>query len=252
MPSPGHSSVSGELPVHVAIIMDGNGRWAAQQGLPRIAGHERGTENIRRVTNAAAEAGIDYLTLWAFSTENWSRPLEEVAGIMRLLGEALDRETMELHRQGAQLRHIGSLEGLAPDLRKSVEDAIELTKHNTRLKLTLAFDYGGRQEVVRAMQEIVRAGIPADEITEETIARHLYTCDMPDPDLVIRTSGEHRMSNFLIWQAAYAELHFSPVYWPDFGPEHLQLALDDYASRERRFGNISAEAAALTSARGSR
>ena len=177
-----HSTV----PSHVAIIMDGNGRWAANQGLPRIAGHERGTENIRRITNAAAEAGIQYLTLWAFSTENWSRPFEEVAGIMRLLGEALDRETLELHRQGAQLRHIGRLDGLAPDLRKSVEDAIELTRDNDRLVLTLAFDYGGRQEMVRAIQEIARSGIAPEEIDEETISRHLFTRDMPDPDLVIR------------------------------------------------------------------
>lgn len=242
----------GEIPAHVAIIMDGNGRWAANQGLPRIAGHERGTENIRRITNAAAEAGIQYLTLWAFSTENWSRPYEEIAGIMRLLGEALDRETLELHRQGAQLRHIGSLAGLAPDLRKSVEDAIELTRHNNRLVLTLAFDYGGRQELVRAVQQIVREGVSADDIDERVISDHLYTHDMPDPDLIIRTSGEHRMSNFLIWQAAYAELHFSPVFWPDFGPEHLEQALNDFASRERRFGNISAAAAATSADRSNR
>jgi undecaprenyl diphosphate synthase len=220
--------------------MDGNGRWAARQGLPRIAGHERGTENIRRITEAAAELGIPYLTLWAFSTENWSRPAEEVAGIMRLLGEALERETRELHRQGAQLRHIGSLNGLPPDLRHAIQDAIELTRNNTRLVLTLAFDYGGRQELVRAVQEIIREGIPADAINEGTIAQHLYTRDIPDPDLVIRTSGEYRTSNFLIWQAAYAELHFCPVFWPDFGPEHLKAALADYAQRERRFGNISA------------
>ncbi len=238
------------IPAHVAIIMDGNGRWAAKQGLPRIAGHERGTENIRRITNAAAELGIRYLTLWAFSTENWSRPYDEVAGIMRLLGEALERETMELHRQGAQLRHIGSLAGLNPDLRRAVEDAIELTRNNDRLVLTLAFDYGGRQELTRAVQEIVRTGIPADEIDEATIARHLFTHDLPDPDLVIRTSGEYRLSNFLIWQAAYAELHFSPVYWPDFGPDNLRTALDDYAGRERRFGNISAGAARIVAARG--
>ncbi len=242
----------GEIPAHVAIIMDGNGRWAANQGLPRIAGHERGTENIRRITNAAVEAGIQYLTLWAFSTENWSRPYEEIAGIMRLLGEALDRETLELHRQGAQLRHIGSLAGLAPDLRKSVEDAIELTRHNNRLVLTLAFDYGGRQELVRAVQQIVREGVSADDIDERVISDHLYTHDMPDPDLIIRTSGEHRMSNFLIWQAAYAELHFSPVFWPDFGPEHLEQALNDFASRERRFGNISAAAAATSADRSNR
>ena len=235
--------LSTDPPHHVAIIMDGNGRWAARQGLPRIAGHERGTDNIRRITSAAAELGIKYLTLWAFSTENWRRPMEEVAGIMRLLGEALDRETAELHRQGAQLRHIGSLDGLAPELRRSVEDAIELTRDNQRLVLTLAFDYGGRQEVTKAVREIVRSGVSADEIDEDLIARHLYTKDLPDPDLVIRTSGEYRMSNFLIWQAAYAELHFCPALWPDFGPEHLQEAVEDYARRERRFGQVSAKAA---------
>ncbi|CAN5635797.1 isoprenyl transferase [soil metagenome] len=233
-----------DVPRHVAIIMDGNGRWAARQGLPRIVGHERGTDNIRRITEAAAEFGIQYLTLWAFSTENWRRPAEEVSGIMRLLGEALERETLELHRQGAQLRHIGSLEGLAPDLRRAVEDAIELTQHNSRLILTLAFDYGGRQELIHAIQELIESGVVPDEVDEELIGRHLFTKDVPDPDLVIRTSGEYRMSNFLIWQAAYAELHFSPVFWPDFGPENLREAIDDYARRERRFGHVSAEAAA--------
>lgn len=243
---------AGSVPDHVAIIMDGNGRWAAKRGLPRIAGHERGTENIRRITRAAAEAGIGYLTLWAFSTENWSRPFEEVSGIMRLLGEALERETMELHQQGAQLRHIGRLDGLSPDLRQSVEDAIELTRDNTGLVLTLAFDYGGRQELVRAVQEIVRDGVPVEEIDERTIAKHLFTRDLPDPDLVIRTSGEYRLSNFLIWQAAYAELYFSQVYWPDFGPDHLQEALADYASRERRFGNLPTPAPIMEPERSAR
>jgi undecaprenyl diphosphate synthase len=232
------------LPRHVAIIMDGNGRWAARRGLPRIAGHERGTDNIRRITYAAGEIGIDYLTLWAFSTENWRRPADEIQGIMRILGEVIERETEELHRQGAQLRHIGNLEGLAPDLRQSVLNAIELTKNNDRLVLTLAFNYGGRQEVIHAVQELVRSGVPAGEIDEATLAKFLYTKDMPDPDLIIRTSGEVRMSNFLIWQAAYAELYFSPVLWPDFGPEHLREAALDFSRRERRFGHISAAAAA--------
>jgi undecaprenyl diphosphate synthase len=232
------------IPRHVAIIMDGNGRWAARRGLPRVAGHERGTDNIRRITFTAGEIGIRYLTLWAFSTENWRRPAEEIEGIMRILGEAIERETEELHRQGAQLRHIGSLEGLAPDLRQSVLDAIDLTKDNDRLILTLAFNYGGRQELVQAVREIVAAGIPATEIDEQVIAAHLYTRDTPDADLIIRTSGEYRMSNFLLWQAAYAELHFSPVLWPDFGPDELCEAVLDYSRRERRFGHISAAAAA--------
>jgi undecaprenyl diphosphate synthase len=224
------------------MIMDGNGRWAAQRGLPRIAGHERGTDNIRRITHAAGEVGIRYLTLWAFSTENWRRPADEIQGIMRILGEAIERETEELHRQGAQLRHIGSLEGLAPDLRQSVLDAIDLTKDNDRLILTLAFNYGGRQEIIHAIRTIVASGISPDEIDDDIVARHLFTCDTPDPDLIVRTSGEYRMSNFLLWQAAYAELHFTPVLWPDFGPDDLRAAVLDYSRRERRFGHISAAA----------
>jgi undecaprenyl diphosphate synthase len=235
---------SDAIPRHVAIIMDGNGRWAARQGLPRIAGHERGTENIRRITHAAGEIGIKYLTLWAFSTENWRRPADEIQGIMRILGDAIERETEELNRQGAQLRHIGSLEGLAPDLRQSVLDAIELTRNNDRLVLTLAFNYGGRQEMVQAIREIGARGIATDSIDERVIDDHLYTREIPDPDLIIRTSGEFRMSNFLIWQAAYAELHFSPVFWPDFGEEDLRAAVIDFSRRERRFGHISAAAAA--------
>ena len=232
------------IPKHVAIIMDGNGRWAARQGLPRIAGHERGTDNIRRITHAAGEIGVRYLTLWAFSTENWKRPADEIQGIMRILGEAIERETEELHRQGAQLRHIGSLDGLAPELRQSVLDAIDLTKGNDRLILTLAFNYGGRQEMIHAIRGIAAAGISPEQIDEQTIADHLYTREIPDPDLVIRTSGEYRMSNFLLWQAAYAELHFSPVLWPDFGPNELRTAVLDFSRRERRFGHISAAAAA--------
>jgi undecaprenyl diphosphate synthase len=231
-------------PRHVAIIMDGNGRWAAKRGLPRIAGHERGTDNIRRITYAAGEAGVKYLTLWAFSTENWSRPADEIQGIMRILGEVIDRETEELHRQGAQLRHIGSLQGLEPSLRQSVLDAIDRTKSNKNLVLTLAFNYGGRQELLHAVREVIRSGISPDDLQEAHLAEALYTKDLPDPDLIIRTSGEMRMSNFLLWQAAYAELYFSPVLWPDFGPDHLRDAVLDFSRRERRFGHISASAAA--------
>jgi undecaprenyl diphosphate synthase len=230
------------IPAHVAIIMDGNGRWAASRGLPRIAGHERGTDNIRRITYAAGEIGIKYLTLWAFSTENWRRPVDEVEGIMRILGEVIERETDELHRQGAQLRHIGSLDGLEPRLRRSVLEAIDLTCQNERLILTLAFNYGGRQEIVDAVRSLIAAGTAPGEVNEQLIERHLYTRDLPDPDLIIRTSGEHRMSNFLLWQAAYAELFFTPVLWPDFGPEHLQAAVIDFARRERRFGRVPSPA----------
>lgn len=234
------------VPRHVAIIMDGNGRWAAARGLPRLAGHEAGTSNIRRITQAAGELGIRYLTLWAFSTENWSRPEEEVSGIVRILGETLDRELSELHRQGAQLRHIGSLDGLPPELRDAVLDAIELTRENDRLVLTLAFDYSGRQELLVALRQIVADGIPPAEIDEATIGRYLYTNNLPDPDLIIRTSGEYRLSNFLVWQSAFSELYFSPVLWPEFGPAELEEAVRDFSRRERRFGNISAEAARMT------
>ena len=243
-PEPGPSAphLPGDGPRHVAIIMDGNGRWAAQRGLPRLAGHERGTDNIRRITRAAGELGVRYLTLWAFSTENWQRPADEVQGIMRILGQTIGRETKNLHEEGAQLRHIGSLDGLDPELRQAVLDAIELTRHNDRLILTLAFNYSGRQEIVAAVRDLVASGVTADEVDERRIAHHLFTRDLPDPDLIVRTSGEQRVSNFLLWQAAYAELFFTPVFWPDFGPDHLRAAVLDYRRRERRFGRLSAPA----------
>lgn len=227
------------IPKHVAIIMDGNGRWAARRSLPRIAGHEAGTENIRRITTRAAELGIQYLTLWAFSTENWRRPRDEVEGILRILAGAIESETEELNRQGARLHHIGSLDGLPPSLAQSVRDAIHLTRHNARIQLTLAFNYGGRAEVVHAVKRIVAEHVPVDSIDEDLISSYLYTHDMPDPDLIVRTSGEMRTSNFLIWQGAFAEYHFTDVLWPDFGPPDLDLAIADYRSRERRFGGIS-------------
>ncbi|MBA2246875.1 MAG: di-trans,poly-cis-decaprenylcistransferase [Chloroflexia bacterium] len=228
------------VPHHVAVIMDGNGRWAAQHGLDRIRGHERGTDNIRRITLTAGRLGITHLTLWAFSTENWSRPAEEVQGILRILSEAITSETEELHRQGARLWHIGELEPLEPALRKSVRDAIELTRHNTGITLTLAFNYGGRREIVHAVQRIVHDGLDPDSIDEEAIRHRLYTPDLPDADLIIRTSGEFRMSNFLLWQGAYAEFFFSPKFWPDFAPDDLIEAVRDYSRRERRFGALSA------------
>ncbi|HEU0164166.1 MAG TPA: polyprenyl diphosphate synthase, partial [Thermomicrobiales bacterium] len=212
----------------------------ARQGLARIEGHERGTENIRRITQRAGELGIEYLTLWAFSTENWRRPKEEVDGILAILGRAIESETAELHRQGAQLRHIGELDALAPDLQDSIRTAIALTSGNTKLVLTLAFNYGGRHEVLQAVRQVIRDGLTPEEISEETFAERLFTKDTPDPDLIIRTSGEYRMSNFLIWQGAYSEFFFSPKFWPDFGPDDLSEAVEDYARRERRFGAVSA------------
>jgi len=233
------SAATARIPGHVAIIMDGNGRWAAQRGLDRIQGHERGTDNIRRITHAAGQLGVKHLTLWAFSTENWSRPAEEVQGILRILARAIESETGELHRQGARLRHIGELEALEPTLRQSVLDAIELTRNNTAITLTLAFNYGGRREIVHAAQAIVRDGLRPEEVTEEAIRERLYAPDLPEADLIIRTSGEYRMSNFLLWQGAYAEFFFSPKLWPDFGAEDLIHAVEDYSRRERRFGAIT-------------
>ena len=221
--------------------MDGNGRWAAQRGLPRLAGHQHGTDNIRRITTAAAEMGVEYLTLWAFSTDNWRRPREEIDGILRILAGVIERETDELHRQGAQLRHIGSLEGLDPVLQDAVLAAIQQTRDNDRLILTLAFNYSGRQELLAAIKSLVISGISAAEIDEKTLQAHLFTRDLPDPDLIIRTSGEHRISNFLLWQSAYSEFFFTPTLWPDFGPDDLFEAVQEFGRRERRFGGVPSD-----------
>ena len=234
------------MPRHVAIIMDGNGRWAAQRGLPRLAGHEHGTDNIRRITTAAAEIGIRYLTLWAFSTDNWRRPRDEIEGILRILVEVIERETDELHRQGAQLRHIGSLEGLDPALQAAVHAAIERTRDNDRLVLTLAFNYSGRQELLAAVKSLVASGVRAEDVDEPLLQSHLFTHAMPDPDLIVRTSGEHRISNFLLWQSAYSEFFFTPTLWPDFGPEDLVEAVQEFGRRERRFGGVPTVDAAVS------
>src|SRR5210317_999102 len=227
---------SKRVPRHVAMIMDGNGRWALARGLPRLAGHRAGTENLRQVIEACVEFGVKYLTIYAFSTENWGRPAEEVRGLMYILEDVIDRELAELHEEGVQLRHIGRLERLPRKLQKKVLDAIEITKNNDRLVLNVAFNYGGRDEIVNAIQHIMKDGIPADEVTDELVSQYLYTKGVPDPDLIIRTSGELRVSNFLIWQAAYAELYATPAYWPDFGREELYSSLLEYSQRERRFG----------------
>jgi len=224
------------VPKHIAIIMDGNGRWAISRGLPRLAGHRAGTENLRRVIEACIEFGIEYLTIYAFSTENWGRPLEEVRGLMRILEDVIDRELRELHDQGVQLRHIGRLDRLKPQLRQKVLDAIEYTKGNDRLVLNVAFNYGGRDEIVCAIQAMIRAGVEAEDVTDALVSEYLFTAGEPDPDLIIRTSGELRGSNFLIWQGAYSEWYFTPTYWPDFDKDELRLALEEFISRERRYG----------------
>lgn len=232
------------VPRHVGIIMDGNGRWARARNLPRSAGHRAGTENLRRVLRAAVEFGIQILTIYAFSTENWARPAGEVEALLSILEGVLDRELEELHREGVQLRHIGRLERLPARLRKKVQQAIELTRNNERLILNVAFDYGGRAELVDAIRRIIADGVPAEQVDEALVSRYLYTAGLPDPDLIIRTSGEMRISNFLIWQSAYAEYYVTPVLWPDFDKGELYAALRTYSQRERRFGLLSEQTAA--------
>jgi len=227
-----------QVPRHVGIIMDGNGRWARARGLPRAAGHRAGTENLRCVLRAAADFGVPILTIYAFSTENWSRPEGEVKALLTILEGVIDRELQELHQEGVQLRHVGRLKRLPAKLQQKIQQAIELTKNNQRLLLNVAFDYGGRAEIVDAARHIIADGVPADEVTEELISRHLYTAGLPDPDLIIRTSGEMRISNFLIWQGAYAEYYASPANWPDFDKDELYKALRAYTQRERRFGLV--------------
>ena len=225
-----------KAPAHVAIIMDGNGRWARQRGLPRSEGHRQGTENLRRIIRAAVEFGVQILTIYAFSTENWSRPRREVMLLMRILEMVIDRELAELHDEGVQIRHIGELSGVEERLARKMLAACEYTRGNRRLILNVAFNYGGRGEIVRAVQQIVRDGIPPQDICEDTISDYVYTSDLPDPDLIIRTSGEFRLSNFLIWQGAYSEIYTTETYWPDFDREHFYAALLEYGNRRRRFG----------------
>jgi undecaprenyl diphosphate synthase len=225
-------------PQHVAIIMDGNGRWAKKRHLPRLVGHNAGSENIRPVVKIFASYGVKYLTLYMFSTENWNRPRTEVAGLLSLLGRKIDQETRAFHQENIRLIHLGRLDRLSRKLREKVEAAVELTKNNTGLTLCLAFDYGGRDEIVQAAKRIADTGIPGDNIDESVFAWYLYNPNIPDPDLVIRTAGESRLSNFLIWQSAYSEFYFTPVLWPDFGPKDVEEALSEYKLRQRRFGKI--------------
>jgi undecaprenyl diphosphate synthase len=227
------------VPVHVGIIMDGNGRWANSRGLPRLAGHHAGTENVRRITTACADAGVEVLTIYAFSTENWRRPADEVFGLMRLLAQRIDKEAAELHRNNVKIRHVGSLEGIQPRLAQRVTAAVDLTRKNTGLVLNVAFNYGGRQEIARAVQRAMASGARPEELTEELIDRHLDTAGLPDLDLVIRTGGEMRLSNFLLWQAAYAEYYSTPICWPDFGREELYQAFAEFGQRVRRFGGLA-------------
>jgi undecaprenyl diphosphate synthase len=219
--------------------MDGNGRWAISRGLPRLAGHRAGTENLRRIITACTEFGVKFLTIYAFSTENWDRPREEVDGLMHILEDMIDKELAELNKEGVQLRHIGRLERLDPKLQEKVLEAIELTKNNNRLVLNVAFNYGGRDEIVCAIQRIIKDGIKTKDVTSDLVSQYMFTAGIPDPDLIIRTSGELRVSNFLIWQGAYSEWYVTSVFWPDFDREELRKALDTFAKRDRRYGGLT-------------
>ena len=226
------------VPVHIAIIMDGNGRWAAERGLSRTDGHRAGTENIRRILRAFATRGVRHLTLYAFSTENWERPAEEVNALIEILQEMIRSETRRLHADGVRLKHIGRLDRLPVEVRHGIAEAVELTKDNVGITVALAYDYGGRTEMTNAIKSIVADGIQASEIDEQLIGRYLYTAGMPDPDLIIRTAGEMRISNFLLWQAAYAEYYSTNIFWPDFDETEVDKAIAAYGRRRRKYGRV--------------
>jgi undecaprenyl diphosphate synthase len=235
-----HDDLARAPPVHVAIIMDGNGRWAKSRGLPRVAGHRRGADAVRRTVEAAIDLGISYLTLYGFSSENWKRPAGEVHDLMGLLRHYLRAEIAELHQNGVRLRIIGERDRFGRDIITLIENGERLTRDNSRLHLTIALSYGGRAEIALAARRLARriqeGCLDPDAIDESALASQLLTSGMPDPDLVIRTSGEQRLSNFLLWQSAYAELVFTDTYWPDFGKADLERAIDDFCGRERRYG----------------
>lgn len=233
-----HHAPLQSVPYHVGIIMDGNGRWAQARGRPRLVGHQAGVDNIRRVLEASVRYGIKVLTIYAFSTENWQRPLDEVTGLMQLMSLSIRRQLNDLHKNGVQIRHSGRMAGINPELQAQIRHALDVTKHNERIILNVAFNYGGRAEILDAVRQIVADGLPAEDLTEEMFSHYLYSSDLPDADLIIRTGGEWRLSNFLIWQAAYAEYYTTPTYWPDFDEEELYKALAEYGARERRFGRV--------------
>ncbi len=237
------------LPKHIAFIMDGNGRWAEQRGTSRIEGHRAGVENVRSVIKYLDQRHIKYATLYAFSTENWNRPEDEVGSLLRLLEEIIEKEAQELHKNGIRLRHLGRMEELLPGLQQAIARAIELTENNTGMTVSLAFNYGGRLEILDAVRRLMVEGIPPHRIDEKLFGRYLYTAGLPDVDLVIRTGGEIRISNFMVWQAAYSEFYFTPVLWPDFGEEELDKALLSYSQRQRRFGGLGTRDPSSTSPR---
>jgi undecaprenyl diphosphate synthase len=224
------------IPHHVAIIMDGNGRWAESRGLDVSEGHHAGFENLRRVVADLVERGVDYLTLYAFSTENWDRPESEVNGILELAIAVIAYEAEQLNESGVRIKHLGRVDRLSAELREELERAVENTATNTGLTLGIAFDYGGRAEIVNAVRQMIEDGVPIDEINESKFSEYLYTADMPDVDLLIRTGGDFRISNFLLWQTAYSEFYTSETWWPDFYGEHIDMAFESFNERKRRFG----------------
>jgi len=230
------------LPRHVAFIMDGNGRWAEKRGLPRLEGHRAGVKNILPIIRYLNNHGIKYTTLYAFSTENWSRPEDEVNGLFHLLEDIIGKEARELHKNGVRIRHIGRLDELSAELQKPIKRAVKLTARNKGMTLGVALNYGGREEILNAVRSIMDGEVPPEDIDEKLFGEYLYTADFADVDLVIRTGGEIRTSNFLIWQAAYSEYIFTPVLWPDFNEEELEKALLAYSQRRRRFGGLQSKA----------
>jgi len=227
------------FPRHIAIIMDGNGRWAKQRGLPRLTGHREGIGNAHRIVEILLDYGIKYVTLYVFSTENWKRPKEEVDGIFQILVDVADEEIEFAQRKGIRLCHLGQLDGLPSVLRSKIQQAVDSTKNNKTMTFSLALNYGGRSEIVEAIRQLRQAGISAEDVDDALFSRYLYTADIPDPDLVIRAGGEIRLSNFLLWQIAYAEFYFTPVLWPDFDHEEIDKALMAYKKRQRRFGSLA-------------
>jgi undecaprenyl diphosphate synthase len=226
------------LPNHIAFIMDGNGRWAEKRNLPRLKGHGAGLDATRSVIKHLGEYHIKYVTLYSFSTENWNRPRNEVSGLLKLLEISLKKEVKELHKRGVVIRHLGHLDRLPQLLRQAITDAIDLTRNNTEMTLSLAFDYGGRLEILDAVRNMLADGISLQDIDEKLFSSYLYTADLPEVDLVVRTGGDLRISNFLLWQSAYSEYYFTNVLWPDFNTKELDKALIAYSKRQRRFGGL--------------
>ncbi len=226
-------------PVHVAFIMDGNGRWARKRGLPRLEGHRAGVDRIEVLLETLRSDGVKYVTLYAFSTENWGRPQDEVNGLMDIFADAIEVQARQLHESNVRIVHLGKTRNMAPSLLRAVENAQTLTRDNTGITLNVAFDYGGRDEILRAVRHIISDGLAPDQVDEDTFCRYLFTAHSPDPDLIIRTGGEQRISNFLLWQSAYSEFYHTCTLWPDLEPAELQQALETYRSRQRRYGKVA-------------